>query len=219
MWFCDPKTFNDPFDTQTGWDFGGSLEDIIQHIKRNSPETPVDVIHARAKVLLENKNIFKESYPETFDQFINMHSFYCLAGKGDNLLMWAHYSDNHKGVCLKFDILKDIQTFSIPIKINYDDNYPMVNPMFQNNDFAKLKFFTKSVAWEYENEYRLIRDVPPGYQSFLSQCLVEVIFGCKVDLKEIDSITKMVRTKYPHVIFTKAVKSKSGYNLNFETLD
>ena len=31
----------------------------------------------------------------------------CFLSNCDNLLMWAHYADSHKGVCLKFNILED----------------------------------------------------------------------------------------------------------------
>ena len=33
---------------------------------------------------------------------------YCLGPDAGNLLMWPHYADRHKGVCLEFSLRNDI---------------------------------------------------------------------------------------------------------------
>jgi len=31
-----------------------------------------------------------------------LRRFYCLTPFADNTLMWSHYADNHRGICLEF---------------------------------------------------------------------------------------------------------------------
>lgn len=45
--------------------------------------------------------------------------------KCDNILMWSHYADNHKGICLEFDFNKDPLFCQDPFwKVNYRNKYP-----------------------------------------------------------------------------------------------
>lgn len=89
-----------------------------------------------------------------------------------NPLMWAHYGDNHKGVCLVFDRNKLIELLKIsrngvylkqPKRIKYSskefDNYTIsknenIQEFIRKN--SKDLIFTKKKDWIYEKEFRLV---------------------------------------------------------------
>ncbi|NME02388.1 DUF2971 domain-containing protein [Aeromonas sp. DNRA1] len=92
-----------------------------------------------------------------------------------NLLMWAHYGNDHKGVCIGYDddFLSSLNNRKIPnsrpfkykpVKVNYDrvrfdENTDQFNSEDQNtllNEILVKTLTTKSDDWIYEKEHRCI---------------------------------------------------------------
>jgi hypothetical protein len=92
-----------------------------------------------------------------------------------NLMMWAHYGDNHRGICLEIDEEKFLKTNSETFnsqkhffydKIDYRKDEP--SPSFSVpteiktntnkiiDKYYKELFFTKSECWQEEQEYRIL---------------------------------------------------------------
>lgn len=81
----------------------------------------------------------------------------CLSNKWSNPLLWSHYADNHRGLCLGFDAST---TYFKPI--NYQSRRFRVSD-FDISDASDLTakdiktiIFTKFSAWRYESEHRAI---------------------------------------------------------------
>jgi len=132
---------------------------------------------------------FEKTYPETYSKATHIEHQYKLGAeiKGSsqvicfvrdepvdgfiNEIMWAHYADNHRGVCLEIDYdsfieenkLKDFVfenvTYGNHVRpfIDWspdstkDDN--IINILKRH---YKILLLTKSTYWKYENEKRLI---------------------------------------------------------------
>jgi hypothetical protein len=81
----------------------------------------------------------------------------CLTEKPDNLLMWPHYADHHRGVVIEFDENHDFfnrrvgpqDEFRHFRKVLYTESRPTV---FLNDSTAIDFFYFKSKEWEYEQE-------------------------------------------------------------------
>lgn len=97
-----------------------------------------------------------------------------------NLLMWAHYADEHRGMCIGFDpeVLNSLDKYEedrsclayYPVKVNYDNQRVDINELPSELSLemvAKKILTTKSDDWIYEKEHRCI--VPIGWsdQAFL----------------------------------------------------
>ena len=97
----------------------------------------------------------------------------CFAERSDNILMWSHYADKHKGFCVEYDLskAKNINTTLLLFPVKYSKkraNLPMDIFDFGNPNGVKVKdkdisiskfiniFLTKSDIWEYEEEWRII---------------------------------------------------------------
>ena len=92
----------------------------------------------------------------------------CLTTKPDNLPMWAHYADNHEGVCYQFDLSGHAShaldgsvrspcfpfTFLKPIR--YQEKYRTILP---EEEIREDVFLAKSKIWEYESEWRALARV------------------------------------------------------------
>ncbi|ANM16908.1 hypothetical protein AMK06_CH02008 [Rhizobium sp. N541] len=82
----------------------------------------------------------------------------CLSDNWQHPMMWSHYADRHRGICLAFDV---VGTPPI-IPISYADN------LLEAKDFKRRKFddltvtdfmetwFIKYSSWAYEEERRMI---------------------------------------------------------------
>jgi hypothetical protein len=87
----------------------------------------------------------------------------CLTAHYDDPLLWAHYADSHKGVCLVFNRLAN----ECPL---IDDALPVIysNDLVELDFLEYLKqtelfedsierlFYTKHSKWAYENEWRFV---------------------------------------------------------------
>ncbi|QKQ26313.1 DUF2971 domain-containing protein [Candidatus Reidiella endopervernicosa] len=75
----------------------------------------------------------------------------------NNPLMWAHYGDKHKGMCLGFDIhdshIKEVTYFPerMAPEVDMEKKYGGLT-----EDIVVNLMCTKYIGWKYENEVRVI---------------------------------------------------------------
>ncbi|HMD75822.1 MAG TPA: DUF2971 domain-containing protein [Terracidiphilus sp.] len=85
------------------------------------------------------------------------HGLLCFSTSWKNPLMWSHYGDRHKGMCLGFDvqdsILKKIIYTRRRIPLAKWKNVGGADPPKELEDSL---FVTKYAAWRYENEQRMV---------------------------------------------------------------
>lgn len=144
-----PRKLNDPFESAVQLDMLRSNTLLRQVLKKhpifNSNEINID------NAML--KNIEKK---------IALCGVVSLSETHRNILMWAHYADEHRGLCIGYhtDSLKTL-------KINYDSSrYDPIDDHFDIGEFnswidqvVKKILTTKSDEWIYEKEHRLIHQI------------------------------------------------------------
>lgn len=141
---------------------------LFKHLTENG--IPSDISNQAKKVLLKQiKNA------RAFNNKIT-----CFSECNDSLLMWAHYTDNLRGVCLCFDTEKDPTFFSKAYKVNYS-KYRTDSGNFEC-------YFTKALDWSYEQEWRIVVDMEGDY--IPTNSCVGIIFGEQIDLFSEDKINK-----------------------------
>lgn len=104
-------------------------------------------------------------------------------------LMWSHYGDQHRGICIGYSVPNAIQGSLLKVRYGGDRavRTSLVERMLQddpeaNGDLDAAVLGVKARSWSYEREWRMIdkrgqRDCPLE--------LEEIIFGirCQVDVK------------------------------------
>lgn len=97
---------------------------------------------------------------ETKRAIAQQHGVLCFSRGWRNPLMWSHYADKHRGLCLGFDIPNDRTK-----PIRYDaERLPSLLPglLAGTPDSAALMqrlLFTKFRDWKYEKEVRVYTDL------------------------------------------------------------
>jgi hypothetical protein len=74
----------------------------------------------------------------------------------NSLLLWSHYSDEHKGICIEYDFedIDAIRTFIQPV--NYTNKVHKIGILEEYSTMQMIaSSLIKSKDWEYEKEWRL----------------------------------------------------------------
>lgn len=79
--------------------------------------------------------------------------------------MWAHYANNHCGICVEYELLEiNRQLGFSPVPIIYSDDRVCVHTLDPNTLEKDIQgifiesLTSKSPEWSYEKEWRIIRD-------------------------------------------------------------
>jgi hypothetical protein len=91
---------------------------------------------------------FRRGLQEAKSKLSQDNGLLCFTKGWHNPVLWGHYADKHRGMCLGFDIPDE-----------YLDQVSYVNSRFQwpaalDKSFVKQLLFTKFAHWSYEDEYR-----------------------------------------------------------------
>lgn len=203
LWFSDPLDFNDPYDCNMVTGIDSTFEEIFDYLLRENQKHDFGVtdsnLRIRAKQLFDNPSERKKLSIESDLDTVSKLGICCFSQKMDSLLMWSHYGDKHRGVCLTFDIMADSELFSSIYSLEYPLLYPKYNWPKDQDKFHSLRFLiaTKSKEWEYEDEIRVVKDrhnTPffRGKVRFDKKALVSVSFGYNCTLYDINEIKQVL---------------------------
>lgn len=177
---------------------------------------------------LEARNAQLKIWREILEQETNKLGIVCLSAKPNDILMWSHYSNKHRGYCLKFD-KKILEKAFYCSPVNYNSLYPTFTAYIEeivqrgSNELHKTFLLTKSVHWEYEEEYRLIVDPSsrkdlPGDRNYNypEESLVAIIWGCQMTDRDKEKVQNVVGDRACPIFYFQAKKSKSAYKIEIE---
>ena len=149
----------------------------------------------------------------------------CLTERNDDILMWAHYADGHRGFCLEFDT--SFKPFNKLHQVTYQTQIPTFNPvrLFQGAEEFMRVLTTKFTAWEYEKEWRLFHAEGDTLFGYGVEALARIYLGSNMDAthKEIilhilhGSPTKFYRVNRSHKKFMVNFEAKEYVPYDYET--
>jgi hypothetical protein len=236
IYFASPKDFNDPFDCKIPIDYTKLPDgEVIDRLK----QTPM-LANCDAKVLLEvwhqgglkDDPTLRRMIIESMDDWTDGHyGFFSLASIRDELLMWSHYGDSHRGFCVGFDVHRLSAELGITgrfvdderewMKIDYCRTMPVLQPRsLLDLDTVRRRYTTKACCWSHEGEYRVAGNKPGEVVVCPdSDIIIEVILGCAMpesDKQEIISVLKM-REHKPKLF--QATKKELEFGLDIVPID
>lgn len=177
-----PKVMNDPFDTiYLQWlDYYNQNNDKgRKHIKPMLEAMG----NVRIRCFVNNQLDVTDSEPVS------------------NILMWSHYADSHRGMCLEYRFSNKFmnQTNDDSVlrfrKVKYGPDALSIKSEQMTTDIGLLQ---KCNAWEYENEVRLISFAPNRKEDFIpiklddGSCVSRVFFGMNCPKRDIDTVRSIL---------------------------
>ncbi len=190
LWCHNPREMNDPSECLDILERTLPVPEIVKlhELIKSTPNSPLAML-----ANLPNNQVNK-ILSESRKRMANSFAFCSLSTKCDDVLMWSHYANCHKGMVIGIEPDTDEAQDSLQ-KVEYLNHLPDWNVeeyfRFMNGEDEFRHIFlrdlsVKSKHWHQESEYRIWRK-QPGYWLYKEEQIKEVYFGVDCDL-----ITKKV---------------------------
>ena len=141
IFFSSPRLFNDPFDCRIQIAYHKLKEDEklaidyfsifvgrqFPHLTKQQKEKEVQRLISEGR--FKDDEYILQANQKSIEQLHDIYGVLSLTAVKDNILMWAHYSNDHQGFCVGFDSIKLFDYFGGGGgEINYVDNYLTILP-------------------------------------------------------------------------------------------
>jgi DUF2971 family protein len=221
LFLSSPKNFNDPFDCRIPTNY--HLLDTTDKIKQYANEYTVRHFNKLTEAginledhikYIENKltnnldEIQQENERRLYKDQDERYGILSLSQIWDNILMWSHYSDFHRGYCVGLweEKLRNSKMFGKGggVIYNPNDDYPEINPLNEQERIIKSYNEThyKAKDWKYEEEYRLMYNFYHKIPSVADRTIqipddffAEIILGLQMSKKNKDEIRGIAKNK------------------------
>ncbi len=189
LFFCSPSRFNDPFDGSPYFDAGTAIERkkyFDRLVERNS---------ILAGTQLPDDSFFEGELLSGLQQAIDERAVCSLSDTWESVLMWSHYADEHRGICVGFDFSlskKEEFKYYQPVKYCENNQRPIISLelLAENSPESSQRLYENSINvkhrdWSYEQELRAIAFAPDGEKAegvykFEGECLKKVYLGAAI---------------------------------------
>lgn len=103
--------------------------------------------------------VFRSAFLSMRRELSQRVGFVCFSNKYSNPVLWSHYADHHRGVCLGFEIPDKILT-----KVKYAKERTSPDRLLSKNVSTKFEAMMECLSlkfshWRYESERRLFVDL------------------------------------------------------------
>ena len=202
--FSSPDNFNDPFDLNHDiFDYESTIEECVDFFCRFFPLDREAYTKRFSLSVSKDPDFIRKNGIQMLTEFKEDIGVICFSEEYNNALMWSHYADKHKGVCLGINLGSN-KTYNI-MPVNY------IKEMYRLNFYKHLNpdmhllyiwLYYKSHIWEYENE---VRAICPSISRFCDnnlrlikfpqEDLKEIYFGLKTSESEVQEIEQLLLEK------------------------
>jgi len=251
--FTQPGDFNDPFEFRPKIQAAASEQEVRTYVEENFERlVELELAKYGALIQLFPREKLKElllsqkaRLPELFrllesgmldkvsfsiDQALNQNiGVLCLSEVRDSILMWGHYTDNHRGFVIEFDSnhsffsnrRSEQDEFGFLRRVDYQRKRPSV---ILSDTSSPVWFQTKSEQWAYEKEWRIVRVLseagcrinaspfPVCLFEFPAEAVLEIIIGLRATPSLIQEI-KSLAPGFPRAGLLKAHEDQFDYGL------
>ncbi len=228
----NPETFNDPWDCKPYFnsDFVSDPAEVEKHTdsyaaitRRHRRDISEEFIAQRQKEFRDNPKFLAERVEKISQgigsEIAERYRVFCLGPDSGNLLMWSHYADSHRGICLEFSTQNEVMCCAQ--QVEYRGEFPVLPLYSDSQDDSLVPLLTKSDVWTYESEYRLVvaqdksnrtpHDTLVADKNYLKLpegTLTSIIVGCQGPVEE---VRKLVKEFAPHVPVRQAARVLNRY--------
>jgi hypothetical protein len=199
-------------------------EDMLKTLKEGAAESA------------QNLKEYQDNINGLLNTVLNNSRVLCVTESNDNVVMWSHYSDEHRGCCLKLHCIDELDnTLLLAKPVQYVTNFPVFPALSENIkqmtgekllDMSKLFYdvpYFKHEHWGYENEWRVhVPHKEPsntnGYNDWREDVRIfgALYLGCRICPKEAAKLMHLVESKYPHMEVYQSRPSIDKFKLEFD---
>lgn len=197
--FTDPREFNDPFDCMPSYSSESAMQlietkkEIAKKAAKAMGLSPAQRIMSKGKMAANLRNAVNDGHwQDSIRRDVGVCS---LTTKPCNLLMWAHYANNHTGLIAEFknEIPSNpglTEEYLVAFHVSYQDTKPVID--LDKSDFNH-DLLIKGMDWKYEDEIRCL-DVTrkAGIYNYRRELLESIILGCRFDPQKLIEVRELI---------------------------
>jgi Protein of unknown function (DUF2971) len=212
------------------------LGNVLTRLQAIAPAMPAEVLERYIELAVRTTIANIDTETRTMHNDLRKHfatcKVLCLSANNDNLLMWSHYANEHRGVVFRMSCLEQPDSsWSVAREINYSQKMPRFMDQREIRDLicgraeprreliVERTVLTKSIDWSYEQEWRVyIYSQREGFEflPFEPQELSGVYFGCRVSDQDRSEISTLAKTINPAIELFVAKKAERDFKLEFD---
>lgn len=179
-----------------------------------------------------------DEFSSAIHRHLSRSRVFCVSEMGDNVVMWSHYAEEHRGVVFKLRCVEELDNALLMARpVNYTssfvpflsaEQYAMHLTGEAPVDIAELCWsiaFTKHADWSYEKEWRvhlplLDQPIGDGYSIFEEDDRVfEAIYlGCRMPDQHVDEMCDLVHGNLPETKLFRVKKDPRSFALTLEDI-
>lgn len=175
---------------------------------------PMEGLFSSSKLLRESDDYraIRDSIRDNKSQ-IGMCSF---SEVHDHELMWAHYADQFRGICIAYNFMKlrkglaDDVTFA---RMFYNETVPTIRLSDEEpGELAKMVLSYKNHRWLYEREWRMFASLGKAFYRPTS-CVTRVYLGSRIE----DDDRIRIKNRLKRLKIRTSDMTIDKYSISFET--
>lgn len=225
IYFGSPNRFNDPYDCGLFPTIKEPTEAEVEairahYLRKNLPlpthrEFEVSSVGRLREIFLR---IGRETIDGELTRFMAEKGVSCFCERSDNLLMWSHYGDHHRGFCLEFRT--DLEPFEKIRQVKYSSQMPACDlvRILCNDDFEQILdlFCTKAIDWQYEREWRCMHQIAGTAYVYPADALTGVYFGPRASFTSLEVVSLILKGQNEGVQLWRGSRSQTTFEVIFE---
>jgi len=212
---------NDPFELKFNLDIDPLNDGHKEEYYQNNPcKTNEDFLNWQNHAINHDGYGWyaEQQQRNSIAQTISLCSF---SEENKNNLMWSHYADNHKGICVEytlelFEYLKKLKNHLVDSKIKYSHEPPTIKGIETLESKIQKIIFNKQSEWKYEKEYRavFINEKETEYVPINKKFIKSVFIGSRTESKIEKEIVTLTENSNIDIFY--AITLGKTYNISFE---
>jgi hypothetical protein len=230
------KRFLDVYNGQAQPVGGSTLDENAKLLRALMPTlTEAEIRSEHRPAVYETLNAIERGIPSLHDELravLARRKILCLSETSNNIVMWAHYTNNHTGAVIELSCIEKFDSaWGAAKPVRYMANMPLLadeealvrslmgRGSIASPDHFQNSVYVKAADWAHEKEWRILggwenqeetEDVP-----FKPEELTAVYLGCRIGDADQDEIRRIAAKKYPHAAVHIVRKAARRFALEF----
>lgn len=216
--FSHPNDFNDPFDCKPVVRIERDMRKVRRYYLTLLKErTNLTRQQRRTEAARRLKLPDREHYYRIFNDAL----IFCLCAEHEHVLMWSHYANHHRGVCVRFGFSRSEPLLCQILPVKYQVERPVLDWVSDRGSPEGLVdsvLLAKADHWAYEREWRIVERRGPEVRRIDPARIDGVYLGaCMSDTDETE-VRRWCRERGGIEVF-KARLDDQDYRLAFERVE
>lgn len=148
------------------------------------------------------------------------HRVYCLTADGESPAMWAHYGNDHRGLCLVYELRPGPREYDLwPGPVEYREQRPVFEAVELAVGGEAMErmfvegFHVKAMDWAFEKEWRLLRKSSEPELAIRPEFLTGVVLGAKMPPADRAFVISLLRRRRLPMRVYEARPDERGYRM------